>query len=45
MRKTFIAIGFAIALAIVPAGLVHDNGTSVWLLLTSLCGLGLAVPN
>ena len=45
VRKTFIAIGFAIALAIVPAGLVHDNGTSVWLLLTSLCGLGLAVPN
>jgi MFS transporter, ACS family, D-galactonate transporter len=45
VRKTFIAIGFAIALAIVPAGLVHDNGTSVWLLVTSLCGLGLAVPN
>ena len=45
VRKTFIAIGFAIALAIVPAGLVHDNGTSVWLLLTSLCGLGLTVPN
>jgi MFS transporter, ACS family, D-galactonate transporter len=45
VRKTFIAIGFAIALAIVPAGLVHDNGTSVWLLLTSLCGLGLAAPN
>ena len=45
VRKTFIAIGFAIALAIVPAGLVHDNATSVWLLSTSLCGLGLAVPN
>jgi len=45
VRKTFIAIGFAIAMAIVPAGLVHDNGTSVWLLLTSLCGLGLAAPN
>jgi MFS transporter, ACS family, D-galactonate transporter len=45
VRKTFIAIGFAIALAIVPAGLVHDNGAAVWLLLTSLCGLGLAVPN
>ncbi len=45
VRKTFIAIGFGIALAIVPAGLVHDNGTSVWLLSTSLCGLGLAVPN
>ncbi len=45
VRKTFIAVGFAIALAIVPAGLVHDNGTSVWLLSTSLCGLGLAAPN
>ncbi len=45
VRKTFITIGFAIALAIVPAGLVEDNGTSVWLLLTSLCGLGIAVPN
>jgi ACS family glucarate transporter-like MFS transporter len=45
VRKTFIAIGFAIALAIVPAGLVEDNGTSVWLLLISLCGLGVASPN
>jgi ACS family D-galactonate transporter-like MFS transporter len=45
VRKTFIAIGFAIAMAIVPAGLVDDNGTSVWLLLTSLCGLGVAAPN
>jgi MFS family permease len=45
VRKTFIAIGFAIALAIVPAGLVDDNATAVWLLLTSLCGLGLAAPN
>jgi len=45
VRKTFIAVGFAIALAIVPAGLVHDNGTAVWLLLASLCGIGLASPN
>jgi MFS family permease len=45
VRKTFIAIGFALALAIVPAGLVRDNGASLWLLLTSLCGLGLASPN
>jgi MFS family permease len=45
VRKTFIASGFAIALAIVPAGLVQDNGTSIALLVTSLCGLGLAVPN
>jgi MFS transporter, ACS family, D-galactonate transporter len=45
VRKTFIAIGFGLALAIVPAGLVHDNGTAVWLLVTSLCGLGVASPN
>lgn len=45
VRKTFIAIGFAIAMAIVPAGLVDDNATSVWLLLISLCGIGVAAPN
>jgi MFS transporter, ACS family, D-galactonate transporter len=45
VRKTFIAVGFAIALAIVPAGLVASNGTSVWLLLISLCGIGIASPN
>jgi ACS family D-galactonate transporter-like MFS transporter len=45
VRKAFIAIGFAIALAIVPAGLVADNGASVWLILISLCGLGVAAPN
>jgi MFS transporter, ACS family, D-galactonate transporter len=45
VRKTFIAIGFAIAMAIVPAGLVEDNGAAVWLLVTSLCGIGLAAPN
>jgi MFS family permease len=45
VRKTFIAIGFALAMAIVPAGLVRDNGASVWLLSASLCGLGLAAPN
>jgi MFS family permease len=45
VRKAFITIGFAIALAIVPAGLVQDNGVAVWLLLASLCGLGIASPN
>jgi ACS family D-galactonate transporter-like MFS transporter len=45
VRKTFITIGFTIALAIVPAGLVESNNTSAWLLLTSLCGLGVCVPN
>jgi ACS family D-galactonate transporter-like MFS transporter len=29
----------------VPAGLVQDHTVSVWLLLTALCGLGVAVPN
>jgi ACS family D-galactonate transporter-like MFS transporter len=45
VRKLFLAIGFAVALAIVPAGLVADNHTAVWLLLLSLCGLGIASPN
>jgi sugar phosphate permease len=45
VRKTFITIGFAIALAIVPAGMVQDNGAAVWLLMTSLVGLGIAAPN
>jgi MFS family permease len=45
VRKTFISIGFAIALAIVPAGMVQDNGAAVWLLMTSLVGLGIAAPN
>ena len=45
LRKTFIAIGFGIAMAIVPAGLTPDNTTSVWLLVTSLCGIGIAAPN
>jgi len=45
VRKSFIAAGFAIALAIVPAGLVQDNGRSVALLVVTLCGLGIAVPN
>jgi ACS family glucarate transporter-like MFS transporter len=45
VRKTFIAIGFAIAMAIVPAGLVDDNATAVWLLVLSLSGIGVAAPN
>jgi ACS family glucarate transporter-like MFS transporter len=35
----------AIACLIVPAGMVEDKMTSVWLLAVSLCGLGLASPN
>src|SRR5262249_56314521 len=45
VRKGFIAVGFAFAAAIVPAGLVRDNGTAMWLLWASLCGIGLAAPN
>jgi ACS family D-galactonate transporter-like MFS transporter len=45
VRKTFIVIGFAFAAAVVPAGLVQDNDTAVWLLLISFCGIGLAAPN
>ena len=45
VRKTFIAVGFAIAMAIVPAGLVDDNTTCVWLLVLSLSGIGVAAPN
>ena len=45
VRKSFIAIGFAIACLIVPAGLVRDNQSAIWLLLIALCGLGIASPN
>ena len=45
VRKTFITAGLALALAIVPAGLVADNTACVWLLLISLCGIGVAAPN
>jgi len=44
-RKAFIAIGLAIACLIVPAGLVEDKMTAVWLLTIALCGLGIASPN
>ncbi|MGH9880555.1 MAG: MFS transporter, partial [Pyrinomonadaceae bacterium] len=39
VRKTFIVVGLAIAGLIVPAGLVADRGTALWLLSISLCGL------
>jgi MFS family permease len=45
VRKTFITVGYAVALAIVPGALVQDNTTAVRLLMLSLCGLGLAAPN
>ncbi len=45
VRKTLIAIGLVVAGAIVPAGLVQDKVTAVWLLTLSLCGLGITSPN
>jgi len=45
VRKAFIIVGLAIGCLIVPAGLVADKMTAVWLLTISLCGLGLASPN
>ena len=45
VRKAFIITGLAIGCLIVPAGMVADKMTAVWLLTISLCGLGLASPN
>lgn len=45
VRRAFIIAGLAIGCLIVPAGMVADKMTAVWLLTISLCGLGLASPN
>ena len=45
VRKTLILTGLAIGLLIVPAGMVEDKITAVWLLTISLSGLGIAAPN
>jgi ACS family glucarate transporter-like MFS transporter len=45
VRKAFIIAGLAIGCLIVPAGMVANKMTAVWLLTISLCGLGLASPN
>src|ERR1700730_1355330 len=45
VRKAFIIVGLAIGCLIVPAGMVANKITAVWLLTISLCGLGLASPN
>jgi len=45
VRKWLIAVGLAVACLIVPAGLVEDKMTAVWLLSISLCGLGISSPN
>jgi nitrate/nitrite transporter NarK len=45
VRKIFILVGLAIGCLIVPAGMVHDKMSAVWLLTISLCGLGICSPN
>ena len=45
IRKFFVIVGMAVGCLIVPAGLVADKMTAVWLLTVSLCGLGIASPN
>jgi len=45
VRKTLIVIGLLTGCLIVPAGLVEDKVTAVWLLTISLCGLGISSPN
>ncbi len=45
VRKALCAAGLIIACMIVPAGLVEDKMTAVWLLTLSLCGLAVATPN
>ncbi|MEJ7711816.1 MAG: MFS transporter [Pyrinomonadaceae bacterium] len=45
VRKIFIVTGLIVCCLIVPAGLVADKMTAVWLLTLALCGLGIASPN
>jgi MFS transporter, ACS family, D-galactonate transporter len=45
VRKIFIVTGLFIGCLIVPAGMVEDKMTAVWLLTISLAGIGIASPN
>jgi MFS transporter, ACS family, D-galactonate transporter len=45
IRKLFVVTGLAVGCFIVPAGMVADKMTAVWLLTISLCGLGICSPN
>lgn len=45
VRKIFIATGMLVGCLIVPAGIVEDKMTAVWLLTISLSGLGITSPN
>jgi MFS transporter, ACS family, D-galactonate transporter len=45
VRKIFNVTGLLLCCLIVPAGLVADKMTAVWLLTLALSGLGIASPN
>jgi sugar phosphate permease len=45
VRKLLVSIGLLAACLVVPAGMVEDKMTAVWLLTLSLCGLAIATPN
>ena len=45
IRKVFIVAGLSVGCLIVPAGMVEDKMTAVWLLTISLSGMGLCSPN
>lgn len=45
VRKLLIVIGLMITCLIVPAGLVENKISAVWLLTISIAGLGIASPN
>jgi ACS family D-galactonate transporter-like MFS transporter len=45
VRKIFIVTGLFIGCLVVPAGMVEDKMTAVWLLTISLGGIGIASPN
>ena len=44
-QKLLLVVGLAIGCLIVPAGLVADRITAVWLLTISLAGLGISSPH
>jgi MFS transporter, ACS family, D-galactonate transporter len=44
-RKIFCVIGLLICCLVVPAGMVEDKTTAIWLLTIALSGLGIASPN
>jgi len=45
VRKSFVIVGLLVGCLIIPAGMVEEKMTAVWLLTVSLCGLGICSPN